>query len=179
LSGQVNPISVFKPGGGLVKAAKAIADPERMLGEYAYQWLYPGPNSRPVFANGVIPLPDASGGPVTAAVVSYQVPSGWRFSLRGIVLAFIGSGWAEGSGDLVFQVEVQAAGIRNLEFLGQVLTHIGSLDDGPYPILGRMEFAPLDTLVVNVTNNAVALVGTPFVTAHLVGHIYPNSQTKA
>ena len=173
------PPEVFRPGRGLMQAAGAMADPERMLGQYAYQWLYPGPNSRPVFANAVIPLPDASGGPVTSQVLTYQVPDGWRFSLRGIVLAFIGSGWNEGSGDLAFNVEVQAAGIRNLEFLGNVLTHIGSLDDGPYPILGRMEFAPLDILVVNVTNSAVAIVGTQFVTAHLVGHIYPNSQTKA
>ena len=160
-------------------AAGAMADPERMLGEYAYQWLYPGPNSRPVFENGVIPLPDISGGsPVSAQVITYQVPDGWRFSLRGIVLDFIGSGWVEGSGDLVFNVEVQAAGIRNLEFLGNVKTVIGSRVDGPYPILGRMEFAPLDILVVNVTNNAVANIGTQFVTAHLVGHIYPNSQNK-
>jgi hypothetical protein len=170
---------VFRPGRGLVSAAEAMADPQRMLGEYAYQWLYPGPNSRMVLANAVLALPDASGGPVTSQLLTYQVPDGWRFSLRGIVLQFLGSGWNEGSGDLVFNVEVQAAGIRNLEFLGNVLTHLGSLDDGPYPILGRLEFAPLDILVVNVTNNAVAIVGAPFVTAHLVGHIYPNSQTKA
>lgn len=110
--------------------------------------------------------------------MSYQVPDGWRFSLRGVVFAFFGAGWNEGIGDLTFTLTVRAAGTRNVDFLVNVATHLGS-PDFPYPILGRLEFAPLDVLTAYVTNvTGVVAAGPPnAVTAILSGHTYPNSES--
>jgi hypothetical protein len=164
---------IIKPGRSLVEAAAAIDNPRRALGKYPYQWLFPGPNSRHVLANGQLVLPAIGG---TGLVVNYMVPDGLRFSLRAVVFAFEGTGWNEGTATgLSFTLLVQAAGPRNVDFLQNILTHLGSTDQ-PYPILGRLEFAPRDTLQVLVTNNGVATGPSNVAVAHLVGHTYPASE---
>jgi hypothetical protein len=153
----------------------ALESPRRALGKWPYQWLFPGPNSRHVLANAAFKVVTS---PATNVILSYQVPDGLRFSLRGIVFAFFGTGWNEGDpAGLSFTLQVLAAGTRNVDFLQNVLTHLGSADQ-PYPILGRLEFAPNDTLQVLATNGGnVAPATTNYVAAQLVGHTYPNSET--
>jgi hypothetical protein len=165
---------IVRPGRDLVKAAGVLEDPARVLGTYPYQWMFPGPHSRHVLANGSIPVPTLAAG--STNILVYQVPDGWRFSLRGIVFAFFGTGWDEGSGTLLFTLSVQAAGTRKVDFLMNVATHLGSADF-PFPILGRLEFAPNDTLVVSVVSDGTVTAGLPnSVTAMLLGHTYPNSE---
>lgn len=177
MSGKVIvPDKVLQPGRSTTLAAEALESPRRLLGRWPYQWLFPGPNSRHVLANQSAPLP-ASG--LSVSVLTYQVPDGLRFSLRAIVFGFNGTGWTEGSPTgISFTLQVQAAGTRNVDFLQGVLTHLGSASQ-PYPILGRLEFAPLDVLVVVATNLAGQVAAGPpnNVFAHLVGHTYPNSET--
>jgi hypothetical protein len=170
------PSEVIRPGRDLVTAARALEDPRRMLGKYPYQWLFPGPHSRQVLANNSIALPNMGAG--LTPIIKYQVPDGWRFCLRGIVFAFFGTGWNEGVGDLTFNLAVQAAGTRNVDFLVSVKTHLGS-PDFPFPIMGRLEFAPLDVLIASVTNVTGAVGAGPpnAATAILVGHTYPNSES--
>ena len=164
---------IIKPGRSLVEAARAIDNPRRAVGKYPYQWLFPGPNSRHVLANGTLPVPVIG---ATALVLSYQVPDGERFSLRAVVFNFEGTGWNEGTATgLSFTLMVQAAGTRNVDFLQNVLTHLGSPDQ-PYPILGRLEFSARDILQVSVTNNGVAPAASNVAVAHLVGHTYPNTE---
>jgi hypothetical protein len=162
------------PGRGLVTAAELLASPKRALGKWPYQWLFPGPNSRHVLANSSVAIPAATH---TSVVLTYQVPDGYRFSLRAVVFGFFGAGWNEGTATgLSFTLDVQAAGTRNVDFLTNVLTHLGSADQ-PYPILGRLEFAPNDLLQVNVTNGGGVTTGASQIAfAHLVGHTYPNSE---
>ena len=171
------PPQIIKPGSDLIQAARALSDPKRLLGTFPYQWIFPGPHSRQVLANQAIPLPAAGAGAVQ--ILTYQVPSGLRFSLRGIVFAFFGTGWNEGvAPGLSFTLQVQAAGIRQVDFLNNVTTHLGS-PDFPYPIMGRLEFAPLDILIVTVTNavgSGIAAGPPNTAVAHLVGHTYPNSE---
>jgi len=164
---------VLRPPRDLVSGAKALEDPQRLAGKWPYQWIFPGPHSRQVLENQAAPVPTIG---TSIQLLSYLVPDGLRFSLRGVVFAFFGSGWNEGSGDLVFSLTVQAAGTRDVDYLNNVTTHLGS-PDFPYPILGRLEFAPEDVLIVNLANNANVVAGSPnFVVAHLVGHTYPNSE---
>ena len=168
---------IIRPGPGLVRAAKALESPRRAIGKWPYQWLFPGPHSRMVLVNDQASVPAGAGNTVTLA--SYEVPDGMRFSLRAIVFAFFGTTpWNEGTATgLSFTLQVSAAGVRNVEFLANVLTHLGSPDQ-PYPILGRLEFAPTDTLSVLVTNIGGVVAGGPpnTVVAHLVGHTYPNNE---
>jgi hypothetical protein len=165
---------VITPGRSLVKAAQALEDPRRMLGTYPYQWSYPGPHSKHVLANDSIAIPVMGAGP--AQVLSYEVPAGLRFSLRGIVFGFVGTGWNEGTGDLLFTLECVDSGQRAVDFLQNVKTHLGSADF-PYPILGRLEFAPDSVLLVTANNVGVTVTGVQSVYAHLVGHTYPNAES--
>jgi hypothetical protein len=171
------PPQIIRPGRDLISAARTLEDPKRLLGSFPYQWIFPGPHSRQVLANQTLPLPPAGTGP--QQVLTYQVPDGLRFSLRGVVFAFFGTGWNEGtSTQLIFTLQVQAAGIRQVDFLNNVTTHLGS-PDFPYPILGRLEFAPLDILIVTINNqtgSGIAAGPPNTVVAHLVGHTYPNSE---
>jgi hypothetical protein len=157
----------------LVKAAQPLASPQRMMGVFPYQWQFPGPHAKHVLANGTLALPPADAS--VNAILTYQVPTGLRFSLRGVVFQFVGTGWIQGSGDLVFSLQVTDAGSREVDFLNSVETQLGSVEF-PYPILGPLEFAPESFLTVNVQNNAVAVTADQFCIAHLVGHTYPNAE---
>lgn len=161
---------VITPGPSLVASARAIAgaDPRNAIGTYPYQWLFPGPHSRNVSANNVVAL---SGPGNTDLILEYIVPDGEIFSCRGFAVGFIGTGWAEGSGTLNWNLTVTAAGTRKVDFLNNIKTHWGSLES-PYPILGRLEFAPLSVLRWAVTNAGGPASGT-FSFAQLVGHTYP------
>lgn len=165
---------IIQPGPSLVEAGRALEDPRRQVGKWPYQWLFPGPNSRQVLANGTSVAP-TSGTPQTP--LSYTVPDGYRFSLRAIVFFYNGTLWHEGTATgLSFSLIDQAAGSRAVDFLANVLTHLGTPDQ-PYPILGRLEFAPTDVLTVVVSNGGGFVpAGTDTVVAHLVGHTYPNSE---
>lgn len=161
---------VITPGPSLVTAARSIAgaDPRNAIGTYPYQWLFPGPHARNVTEQNVATL---RGPGFTDIVVEYTVPDGEIFSCRGVVVGFLGTGWTEGSNQLVWTLTVTAAGTRKVDFFAAVKTHLGSLES-PYPILGRLEFAPLSVLRWSVTNTGGPASGT-FSFAHLVGHTYP------
>lgn len=161
---------ILTPGPALVQGARALEDPKSSIGTFPYQWLFPGPHSRQVLANNTIPITGPGNTDAILDGAGYQVPDGMIFSLRGVVWGFIGTGWQEGSNQLVFNVIVIAAGTRKVDFLNNWKTHIGSLES-PYPMLGRLEFAPLDVVQVTVTNTAGPASGFAF--AHLIGHTYP------
>lgn len=175
MPGSLKHAQQVRPGAGMIEAGRALEDPRRLVGKYPYQWLFPGPNSRHVFAQGSILVPGA--GPASV-IFNYSVQDGMRFSLRGLVFAFNGTGWSEGTATgLSFTLQVLAAGTRNVEGFANVLTELGSLQQ-PYPILGRLEFAPNDQLQVLIANGGGVATGpAQTVTAHLVGHQYPNSET--
>lgn len=165
--------SVITPGPSLVAAAGALGDRRRLLGAYPYQWLYPGPNSKHVDAEGSAPVPAIG---LTAETVSYRVPEGLRFSLRGIVAQYFGTGWTQGDGSLLWTLRVQSGGSRNVDFYTNIKTARGS-SVLPYPILGRLEFQSLDLLTIVFTNVSLVIGDPPApVNSRLVGHTYPNSE---
>lgn len=157
----------------LVVAARPLASPQRMMGTYPYQWQFPGPHAKHVLFNEAIPLPVEDGS--VNQIGLYQVPVGLRFSLRGIVFQFIGDGWDQGSGDLVFSLDAIDAGTRAVDFLNAVTTQLGSVEF-PYPILGPLEFAPQTFLQANVQNVGVTVSSGQSCVVHLVGHTYPNDE---
>lgn len=167
---------ILVPGRSQVAAAEALESPRRLVGKWPYQWLFPGPNSRHVLVNDQASVPN--GAHSTVQIAAYQVEDGLRFSLRGVVFAFEGAGWNEGTATgLSFTLVADLAGPMNVDFLQNVRTQLGSTQQ-PYPILGRLEFEPLTNLYVVVENlGGVVAAGPPnTVVAHLVGHTYPNSE---
>lgn len=165
---------IIKTGASLIEAARGLETQRRGAGVWPYQWLFPGPNARPVNAGAGVTVPLLGGGNNT--VVQYQVPEGFRFSLRGVVVGFLGSGWTEGSTDFEFSLQVLAAGSRNVEYLNNVRSHLGSLES-PYPILGTSEYDPLDLLQwVCLESGVVAPSASNFLFAQIVGWEYPLSE---
>lgn len=135
-------------------------------------WLIPGAQSRQVTANFSIPLPGVG----STTVLSYQIPDGLRFALRGVVVNIIDpSGtWNEGSDQLLWQLQlVGTGGTRPVEFLTAIQTNLGSRLQ-PYPILGRCEFSELDVLNWVLTSDGSVTAGSPqYAVAHLMGWTYP------
>jgi hypothetical protein len=165
------------PATALIEYTRGLEASQTPQAEWPYQWLFPSAHSDHVLAQGSAPTPDYTGGPASATILQYQVPDAYRFSLRGIVLAANVASWAQGSGDMFFNLSVLSGGDRNVDFLFNVLTELGSLQNGPFPIGGRLEFESLDVLQLTVETLRNVGIGAPnYVTGILWGHIYPNSE---
>lgn len=171
--------AISNPATALVDYTRAIERSQEPKEEWPYNWVFPGSHSRHVLSQGSLPVPDyvAASGPATGVVLQYVVPDGMRFSLRGVVVAANVASWNQGSTDMTFTLAVVSGGNRNVDFLFEVNTELGSLQEGPYPIGGRLEFESLDVLEWSVTASANVGIGSPnFVICHLWGHTYPTSE---
>ena len=188
--------SIVQPGASLIAAAQPLASPKRALGKYDSQWLFPGPNSKFAFPNGIIPLPPILA-PATqvlgASVMQYQVPEGYRFVLDGILMATNSSLYFPGTGLLNFSlVVVYSTGPRNVEYLGNLDFCVGEFVALPgnmktitQPLRQRLEFSPLDVLQIQVSNNPANTAGggipipgaTDVVIGILEGFTYPQGES--
>jgi hypothetical protein len=167
---------IITPGPALVEAGRALESPQRLLGRYPYQWLQPGPHSKPVRAAGSIAIPDSYG--VVTEILRYTVPQGERFCLRALVMDANSPDWTEGSGDLIFSLKVITGGARPVDYLAAVDTRLGNTAL-PWPLYdGRLEFQSLDVLQMTVTAVANITLGAGFAFGMLIGHTYPNSEAS-
>jgi hypothetical protein len=142
------------------------------MGVWPYQWLFAGPNSRPVMAWASNPF---VGYGTAVVLASYQVPEGMRFSLRGVVAQCICSDFSDASGNVTFNLAAQGVGTRNVEGWGAFTTRRGSTEQ-PFPITGRLEFQSRETVLLTCTPVAVITLAGSFGFGMLVGHEYPNSE---
>ena len=104
-----------------------------------FPWLIPGAQSRHVNAIGSVASP---GAPATAVIVTYTVPEGMVFSLRGVAVGCNDPGalWTEGSSQLIFSLLVTSAGgTRPVEYFANLVNRVGS-EGQPYPVIGRADF---------------------------------------
>ena len=167
-----------KLGPYLVSGARALEASRDKHQIWPYNWIYPGARSKLVLAAGSIALPNFGAGNATIAL-SYQVPQGLRFSLlRVAVLPSRAWNWNEGSGDVFAVLAVSGStspGARAVEFLNNVLFPMGSYEEA-YPMTGRLEFEPLDTLTWTVTNIAAPAGPPNFITCKIEGFTYPTSE---
>jgi hypothetical protein len=73
-----------------------------------------------------LPLPGTSG--VDVLILSYRVPLGYDGVINFIVQNYTGQGFQEGSGDLVWRLQLNERYVKNL---GNTNTQIGTLTQGP------------------------------------------------
>lgn len=116
-------------------------------------------------------------------IVQYQVPNGFRFKLKGVLLNCNCPGWTPGDGNAVFSVTLNkplgsaAAQGTPLRGLSSVLVPLGSFAQGPWPVSDGEHpvFESRDVVRVLVSSNPLVIApGLPNVfTAMLVGHIWP------
>lgn len=173
---------IIRPGAGLIAAAQPLASPKRAEGVYPFQWNYPGPNSRIAMPNGAVAIP-AIEAPATSATANifaqpYQVPEGYRMVLTDVLFNAFAQDWTPGSGQLTFTlVVVYSTGPRNVEFLQNVAFPLG-LNGYPFPLRGRLEFAPLDVLQVVLTNTGIPTpAAADYAVAVLNGFTYPTTES--
>jgi hypothetical protein len=89
----------------LVRGATALEQRRLSLGQFPYQWLFPGPRSRHVLANAT----SAIDGTIQTAqlITEYTVSDGMQFVLRGIVVGILNAvGWVEGGTNFTFTLTV-------------------------------------------------------------------------
>lgn len=148
-----------------------------MLSDRSRNWLIPPRLSTNVLAIGNLAMP--AGG--TSVVVSYTVPQGLRFSLRGVVVSVVDpSGtWVQGSGSLRFKLLcIGTGGARAVENFENVISPLGSAVV-PYPVLGRTEFIETDVLEWTLTATGVVTSALPqLAICHLLGFTYPISECE-
>ena len=164
------------PKRNLARAVPAYA--QRLIHEPNHclpAWLVPGDHSRHVLAGaGSSVATPVIGSDATA--VTYKVPSGRIFSLRGISIITEFPAFVPGDGSFTFTLKVtESGGTRNVDFLAGLTMPLGD-QIRPYPIGGRLEFDALDVLT-GVVHNVSGAAGAPnFVTFLLWGHTYPESE---
>jgi hypothetical protein len=185
LPGQIR--NIVQPGASLSAAARPLSTPHRVEGKYPFQWLYPGPNSRMARPSGIITLPTITAPVIsaTAVVLTYEVPEGYRFVLDALLMATNATSYAPGQNLLLFTLQVKySTGPRGVEFLtnldyptGKFVTLAGAFETELAPLVGRLEFAPLDVLEVIITNNGLPTPSpTDVAIGILQGFTYPNSE---
>jgi hypothetical protein len=165
---------IITPGPSEILAAMALLAERKGTGVFPYQWIFPGPSARPVIAEGIV-APSIVPGQVLV-VVEYDVPTGERFVLDGVVFQYLnGNTWVEGSGTILWNLVVNSAGDRTVEWFVNVASRRGSNITGPYPVPKTLEFAPRDILQITATFSGAG-VTNGLLLAQIVGHTYPNSE---
>lgn len=169
MSSQVVP-----PGRDLIEVARGLELIGRSVGRFAYQWSNPGPNSKPIIVTGSVEVTGAPD-PSTLDIASFTVPDGMIFSLTGFIVGFAGSGWTPFTDQLKFTLSVAGGvGDRAIDYLRNLKSAHGSLEQGPYPVPARLEFLPRNVLTWRVTSDGTILEGTgQYAFAQIYGHLYP------
>jgi len=114
-----------------------------------YPWDVPPPAHVPRHVMGAIPAPPF-GIANQVEIINYTVPEGMWFVLRGLLVRYDGSNFVQGTGDIVFQLDIdnpQTVGQlgnsalgRAVPDYGQILFNLGSFDQGPFRLWGSPVF---------------------------------------
>ena len=109
---------------------------------------------------------------VTSTVLSIQVDDGYIAVLRVMANVFVGAGWTEGSGALIWQLIDNDGVIRNYD---NIVSSLGSVNN-PQPLGGGAGILVQEGHVVKLNVNNVSLaVGGAQVGARLGGWFFPKS----
>lgn len=177
--GQVDPVSEMQAASALRQHARA---------PYWYDEMPPSGVPFFVTNNGNNPQgPTASiaspayGAGNQVALCSYQCPSNFVAVLKGILTSFDGSGFIQGSGNIIWTLDVDqpipaVTGTTGYSFDGyaKLLTTMGSYQNGLWKIYPGLRFIDQETVRLKVQTVAVVGVGAPnFVTGMLAGWIVP------
>lgn len=144
-----------------------------------YPWDIPPPmhTARHIMGSKVAPNYGISN---QVLILKYQVPSSKRFVVKGIMTRYDGNNFVQGSGDVVFSIDInnpntygqgftQSVG-RTLPDYGQILFNLGSFDDGCFPIPGAPIIQPNDVLTIKgYTVQNVATGGDNRLNAMVIG----------
>lgn len=128
--------------------------------------LFPPPEAENLDFSGYVLLPAIA---ATATVVEITVPPGRNGILRGIANNFVGGGWVEGTGDVVWRL--QRNGADFVQGYDNILTSLGN-PSNPTIIPGFIRILEGEVITLQVFNNAVVVAGQRS-GGRLLGWFYP------
>jgi hypothetical protein len=106
---------------------------------------------------------------VEVTVVTFQVPQGMNGVIQKIANQYIGGGWTEGTGDLVWRIEADGVSIRNYNnILGTLGTSAAPGDRTANPI----RVYENQTIALIARNVNIGVAGSPLL-GLLSGYFYP------
>ena len=180
---------IFRPGTAAAQAARPIATRNNEQGKHPYQWLYPGPFSKPAFPSGVVPVPAivSPATSATAVVLQYEVSTGYVFVLQEVLMNTNAQAYTPGQQQLLFTLQaLYASGPRNVDFLanldftlGEFTVLPGNNKMVPYQLKRPIVFNPLDVLQISAVNNGITTpASTDVLIGILGGYLFPESECR-
>ena len=130
-------------------------------------WLYPPAQWENVDQLNYVALPAIG---ADATIIQFQVPMGRNGVIQKIANNFVGGGWTEGSGQMVWRIEVDGATPPGANSYQRILASLGS----PANPVGISGFRIFENQVVRlIVNNVSIAVAGQLVGGRLVGYLYP------
>jgi hypothetical protein len=130
-------------------------------------WLYPPSQWENVDQLNYVAMPAVG---ADATIITFQVPTGRNGVIQKVANNFVGAGWTEGSGDLVWRILVDGATPPGANSYQNILGSLGS-PANPVGISGFRIFEN-QVLTLIAHNNALVVAGQ-LVGGRLVGYLYP------
>lgn len=132
-------------------------------------WLFPPANAIAFNEVNYINLPPSG---TTATILSFTVPDGMNGVIKWIGNNFVGAGWIEGSGSVIWRVAADDAFVRNHE---NILASLGSPASPSETALIRI--LEHQTIQLQIDNISVVIAGQ-LVGGRLSGWYYPLSEEE-
>ncbi len=130
-------------------------------------WIYPPVNWENIDLLSYALLPAIA---ATVTILDFTVPAGRNGVIRRVACNFVGGGWVEGSGDVVWRILVDGATPPGATSYDSIVASLGS-PANPVEISGFRIFENQRLTLVGF-NNAVVVAGQRL-GARLIGHMYP------
>jgi hypothetical protein len=130
-------------------------------------WVDPPDNWQNIDQLGYVALPAIG---AQANIIQFQVPAGYNGVIRKIANNYVGGGWIEGSGSVVWQILVDGAPPPGANSYSAIVGSLGS-PANPVEISG---FRIFENQVITVVVENVSLVAAgQLAGARLIGWLYP------
>ena len=159
-----------------VVAADVVRQDASNREKWPYMHVYPPVNAEPVHRIASVPTPDLG---VQVVVLSYAVPSDFRFYLRGIIQTYDGGNFVPGAAlwtiDRNTPIGVANVQAQPVQGLVAVPQRVGSFSPFTMDEFARAyEFEPLDVVQSKVTNVALGVGDPNYFSSGFFGYLVPD-----
>jgi hypothetical protein len=148
--------------------------------QWPYPWEFRAEDGRGYCVRGSVAAP-AFGAVNQVLIAEYEVPAGFIGVLRHLWCQYVGTGYVEGSGNVVFTVDINTRlGVTTegylLPYFGTIAGQLGS-NVTPFPLDGGWMLDEGDVVRLKGYTVGTVSVGAPnYVLGGLMGWIWPTAQ---
>jgi hypothetical protein len=130
-------------------------------------WIDPPTSWENIDQSAYVALPAVG---ASAVVLQFTVPTGRNGVINGIANNFVGGGWTEGTGAIVWKILVNGAAPPGASSYNLIVDSLGAIP-APTRISG---FRIMENQVVSIqVVNVAVIVAGQLVGGRLLGHLYP------